>query len=287
MGSTVRNHVWAGRRFCWAGAPGLTAPSDAKASKGRRREPKLGRGRGVGLGSPRSLLGPAPPRPQEPGSAFLQLGVSLEQQLQVLFKVLEEYDWSAFAVITSLHPGHALFLEGVRAVADASYLGWQLLDVLTLELGPGGTRAHTQRLLRQLDAPVLVAYCSREEAEVLFEEAAQAGLVGPGHVWLVPSLALGSTDTPPTAFPVGLISVVTESWRLSLRQKVRDGVAILALGAHGYRLQHGTLPAPAGDCRSHPGPVSPARESFYRWAPAQGMRVEGREAGVHFRGPGW
>ncbi|KAM7068449.1 glutamate receptor ionotropic, NMDA 2C isoform 2-T2 [Molossus nigricans] len=202
--------------------------------------------------------------PKEPGSAFLQLGVSLEQQLQVLFKVLEEYDWSAFAVITSLHPGHALFLEGVRAVADASYLSWQLLDVVTLELGPGGTRAHTQRLLRQLDAPVLVAYCSREEAEVLFEEAAQAGLVGPGHVWLVPSLALGSTDTPPTVFPVGLISVVTESWRLSLRQKVRDGVAILALGAHGYRRQHGALPAPAGDCRSHPGPVSPARESYYR-----------------------
>ncbi|XP_006997796.1 glutamate receptor ionotropic, NMDA 2C isoform X1 [Peromyscus maniculatus bairdii] len=202
--------------------------------------------------------------PKEPGSAFLQLGVSLEQQLQVLFKVLEEYDWSAFAVITSLHPGHALFLEGVRAVADASYLSWRLLDVLTLELGPGGPRARTQRLLRQVDAPVLVAYCSREEAEVLFAEAAQAGLVGPGHVWLVPNLALGSTDAPPAAFPVGLISVVTESWRLSLRQKVRDGVAILALGAHSYRRQYGTLPAPAGDCRSHPGPVSPARQAFYR-----------------------
>uniref|UniRef100_A0A667IKR1 Glutamate receptor n=1 Tax=Lynx canadensis TaxID=61383 RepID=A0A667IKR1_LYNCA len=202
--------------------------------------------------------------PKEPGSAFLQLGVSLEQQLQVLFKVLEEYDWSAFAVITSLHPGHALFLEGVRAVADASYLSWRLLDVLTLELGPGGQRAHIQRLLRQLDAPVLVAYCSREEAEVLFAEAAQAGLVGPGHVWLVPSLALGSTDAPPAAFPVGLISVVTESWRLSLRQKVRDGVAILALGAHGYQRQHGALPSPAGDCRGHPGPISPARKAFYR-----------------------
>uniref|UniRef100_A0A8C4MKL7 Glutamate receptor n=1 Tax=Equus asinus asinus TaxID=83772 RepID=A0A8C4MKL7_EQUAS len=202
--------------------------------------------------------------PKEPGSAFLQLGVSLEQQLQVLFKVLEEYDWSAFAVITSLHPGHALFLDGVRAVADASYVGWRLLNVLTLELGPGGPRARTQRLLRQVDAPVLVAYCSREEAEVLFAEAAQAGLVGPGHVWLVPNLALGSTDAPPASFPVGLISVVTESWRLSLRQKVRDGVAILALGAHGYRRQHGALPAPAGDCRSHPGPVSAAREAFYR-----------------------
>uniref|UniRef100_A0A8C7AZ24 Glutamate receptor n=1 Tax=Neovison vison TaxID=452646 RepID=A0A8C7AZ24_NEOVI len=201
------------------------------------------------------------------GSAVVltpKVPVQTHQQLQVLFKVLEEYDWSAFAVITSLHPGHALFLEGVRAAADASYLSWRLLDVLTLELGPGGQRAHIQRLLRQVDAPVLVAYCSREEAEVLFAEAAQAGLVGPGHVWLVPSLALGSTDAPPAVFPVGLISVVTESWRLSLRQKVRDGVAILALGAHSYQRQHGALPSPAGDCRGHPGPVSPAREAFYR-----------------------
>lgn len=232
--------------------------------QGFRSRERWGQGRRARLIPPRPPLRPATPRPQEPGSAFLQLGVSLEQQLQVLFKVLEEYDWSAFAVITSLHPGHALFLEGVRAVADASYLSWRLLDVLTLELGPGGPRARTQRLLRQVDAPVLVAYCSREEAEVLFAEAAQAGLVGPGHVWLVPNLALGSTDAPPAAFPVGLISVVTESWRLSLRQKVRDGVAILALGAHSYRRQYGTLPAPAGDCRSHPGPVSPARQAFYR-----------------------
>ncbi|XP_058140663.1 glutamate receptor ionotropic, NMDA 2C isoform X2 [Dasypus novemcinctus] len=202
--------------------------------------------------------------PKEPGSAFLQLGVSVEQQLHVLFKVLEEYGWSAFAVVTSLHPGRALFLDAVRAVTDAGHVGWRLLDVLTLELGPGGPRTRTQRLLRQLDAPVLVAYCARDEAEVLFAEAAQAGLVGPGHVWLVPSLALGSTDAPPAAFPVGLISVVTESWRLSLRQKVRDGVAILALGAHGYQRHHGALPAPAGDCRGHPGPVGPAREAFYR-----------------------
>lgn len=267
MGRGSRSHVGAGRcRGC--GNPSILCSLGVGTTfRGGGR-----RGREAELSPPRPASDHAHcPAPQEPGSAFLQLGVSLEQQLQVLFKVLEEYDWSAFAVITSLHPGHSLFLEGVRAVADASYLSWRLLDVLTLELGPGGPRARTQRLLRQVDAPVLVAYCSREEAEVLFAEAAQAGLVGPGHVWLVPNLALGSTDAPPAAFPVGLISVVTESWRLSLRQKVRDGVAILALGAHGYRRQHGILPAPAGDCHSHPGPVSPAREAFYRWAPGPGM----------------
>ncbi|XP_068932584.1 glutamate receptor ionotropic, NMDA 2C [Petaurus breviceps papuanus] len=202
--------------------------------------------------------------PKEPGSSFLQLGVSIEQQIQVIFKVLEEYDWSSFAVITSFHPGYAVFLEGVRSFTEASYLGWELQDILTLELSPGSPSSRIQRLLRQLDAQVLVAYCSREEAEYLFSVAEEEGLVGPGYVWVVPSLALGSTEAPPSVFPVGLISVVTESWRLSLRQKVRDGVAIVALGAHGYLRYHGDLPAPARDCHAPAEPISPAGEAFYR-----------------------
>uniref|UniRef100_F6PSD1 Glutamate receptor ionotropic, NMDA 2C n=1 Tax=Monodelphis domestica TaxID=13616 RepID=F6PSD1_MONDO len=202
--------------------------------------------------------------PKEPGSSFLQLGVSIEQQIQVIFKVLEEYDWSSFAVITSFHPGYAVFLEGIRSFTEASYLGWELQDILTLELSPGSPSSRVQRLLRQLDAQVLVAYCSREEAEYLFAVAEEEGLVGPGYVWVVPSLALGSTEAPSSVFPVGLISVVTESWRLSLRQKVRDGVAIVALGAHGYLRYHGDLPAPARDCHAPTEPVSPAGEAFYR-----------------------
>ncbi|XP_074080725.1 glutamate receptor ionotropic, NMDA 2C isoform X1 [Macrotis lagotis] len=202
--------------------------------------------------------------PKEPGSFFLQLGVSIEQQIQVIFKVLEEYDWSSFAVITSFHPGYAVFLEGIRSFTEASYLGWELQDILTLELSPGSPSSRVQRLLRQLDAQVLVAYCSREEAEFLFAVAEEEGLVGPGYVWVVPSLALGSTEAPPPVFPVGLISVVTESWRLSLRQKVRDGVAIMALGAHGYLRYHGDLPAPARDCQAPVEPISPSGEAFYR-----------------------
>uniref|UniRef100_A0A6I8PEY9 Glutamate receptor n=1 Tax=Ornithorhynchus anatinus TaxID=9258 RepID=A0A6I8PEY9_ORNAN len=202
--------------------------------------------------------------PKEPGSAFLQLGVSLEQQIQVMFKVLEEYNWGSFSVITSLHPGYSLFLEGVRAFTDASYFGWELQDTLTLELGPGTAGSSTQRLLRQLDTEVLVAYCSREEAEVLFAAAGQAGLLGPGYVWVVPSVAVGSTEAPPPVFPVGLISVVTDAWRLNLLQKVRDGVTILALGAHSYRRRYGALPPPARDCRETPGPAGSARDGFYR-----------------------
>uniref|UniRef100_A0A8B9ZE99 Glutamate receptor n=1 Tax=Anas platyrhynchos TaxID=8839 RepID=A0A8B9ZE99_ANAPL len=200
--------------------------------------------------------------PKEPGSAFLQLGVSIEQQIQVIFKVLEEYDWGSFAVITSLYPGYNIFLDVIRAFTDASYFGWELQEVLTFEMSQERSGSRTQRLLRQLDAQVLIAYCSRDEAEFLFSMAEQAGLVGPGYVWIVPSLTVGNMELPPASFPVGLISVVTESWKLSLRQKVRDGVAIIAMGAAGFFRAHGFLPDVGRDCRAPAGAV--ANSSFYR-----------------------
>ncbi|NXG29297.1 NMDE3 protein, partial [Dromaius novaehollandiae] len=200
--------------------------------------------------------------PKEPGSAFLQLGVSIEQQIQVIFKVLEEYDWGSFAVITSLYPGYNIFLDVIRSFTDASYFGWELQDVLTFEMSQEQSSSRMQRLLRQLDAQVLLVYCSRQEAEYLFAMAEQAGLVGPGYVWIVPSLTVGNMERPPASFPVGLISVVTESWKLSLRQKVRDGVAIIAMGAASFFRAHGYLPDVGRDCRAPAGTT--ANSSFYR-----------------------
>ncbi|KFZ52195.1 Glutamate receptor ionotropic, NMDA 2C, partial [Antrostomus carolinensis] len=201
--------------------------------------------------------------PKEPGSAFLQLGVSIEQQIQVIFKVLEEYDWGSFAVITSLYPGYNIFLDVIRSFTDASYFGWELQEVLTFEMSQERSSSRTQRLLRQIDAQVLIVYCSREEAEYLFAMAEEAGLVGPGYVWIVPSLTVGNMEVPPSSFPVGLISVVTESWKLSLRQKVRDGVAIIAMGAASFFQAHGYLPEVGRDCRA-PSGATATNTSFYR-----------------------
>ncbi|NXG69248.1 NMDE3 protein, partial [Baryphthengus martii] len=201
--------------------------------------------------------------PKEPGSAFLQLGVSIEQQIQVIFKVLEEYDWSSFTVITSLYPGYNIFLDVIRSFTDASYFGWELQEVVTFEMSQERSDSRTQRILRQIDAQVLIVYCSREEAEYLFAMAEQAGLVGPGYIWIVPSLTVGNMEVPPTSFPVGLISVVTESWKLSLRQKVRDGVAIIAMGAASFFRAHGYLPEVGRDCWAPAGPTM-TNNSFYR-----------------------
>ncbi|MED6250800.1 hypothetical protein ATANTOWER_010207, partial [Ataeniobius toweri] len=183
------------------------------------------------------------------GSSFLQMGASLEQQVICMFKILEEYDWAEFAVITSLMPGYDTFVDIVQSYTDTSYFLWNLQDILSLEMSVGTNDLKTKRMLQQLDSQVLLAYCSHEEAQYLFSLAAELGLLGPGYIWILPSLAVGNPNSPPPAtFPVGVIGVITDQWRKSLRQRVREGVAIVAKGAESFKRVYGFIPEGHGDC---------------------------------------
>ncbi|XP_076616863.1 glutamate receptor ionotropic, NMDA 2C-like isoform X2 [Chaetodon auriga] len=183
------------------------------------------------------------------GSSFLQMGASLEQQIVCMFKLMEEYDWGEFAVITSLLPGYDTFVHIVQSYTDTSYFLWNLQDILSLEMSVGSNDAKTKRMLQQVDSRVLLVYCSYEEAQYLFLNAAEVGLLGPGYIWILPSLAVGNPDSPPPdSFPVGVIGVITDQWRKSLRQRVREGVAIVAKGAESFKKQYGFIPEGHGDC---------------------------------------
>ncbi|XP_043941095.1 glutamate receptor ionotropic, NMDA 2C [Protopterus annectens] len=202
--------------------------------------------------------------PKEHGSNFLQLGASIEQQINVIFKVLEEYDWGSFAIITSLYPGYHEFIDHVTSFIDTSFFGWELQDTLTFEMTREESTSKTQRLLRQIDAQVLIVYCSSEEAEYLFEVAGDAGLIGPGYVWIIPSLVVGNMEHPPESFPVGLISVMTDRWKMHLRQRVRDGIALIAKGAETFLHEHSELPRMNTDCKASPGPLV-LNNTLYRY----------------------
>lgn len=116
----------------------------------------------------------------------------------------------------------------------------------------------------QVDSQVLLAYCSYEEAQFLFRQAAEVGLLGPGYIWILPSLAVGNPDSPPPdSFPVGVIGVITDQWRKSLRQRVREGVAIVAKGAESFKKQYGFIPEGHGDC-SKPSKHS-ENHTLFRW----------------------
>lgn len=102
-----------------------------------------------------------------------------------------------------------------------------------------------------MDSQVLLAYCSYEEAQYLFQRADEVGLLGPGYIWILPSLAVGNPDSPPPiSFPIGLIGVITDHWRKSLRQRVREGVAIVAKGAESFRKARGFVPEGHSDCNT-------------------------------------
>ncbi|XP_056285816.1 glutamate receptor ionotropic, NMDA 2C-like [Pseudoliparis swirei] len=183
------------------------------------------------------------------GSSFLQMGASLEQQIISMFKLMEEYDWGEFAVITSLLPGYDTFVDIVESYTDTSYFLWKLQDILTLEMSVGVNDARTKRMLQQVDSQVLMAYCSYEEAQYLFRQGAEVGLLGPGYIWMLTSQAVGNPDSPPpVSFPIGVIGVITDQWSKSLRQRVREGVAIVAKGAESFKNQYGFIPEGHGDC---------------------------------------
>ncbi|XP_061080362.1 LOW QUALITY PROTEIN: glutamate receptor ionotropic, NMDA 2C-like [Conger conger] len=197
------------------------------------------------------------------GSAFLQLGSSIEQQVNGMFKVMEEYNWDNFAVVTSLYPGYEAYVDYIRSFADTSYFLWDLQDVLTFDMSEGTSDIRARRVLQQIDAQVLLVYCSHEEAQYLFRIAADVGLVGPGYIWMLPSIAVGNPDLPPPdSFPVGLIGIITARWKLSLRRRVRDGVAIVVKGVQSFRAAQGPLPEEHADCKGPPR--APSNNTLFR-----------------------
>ena len=91
---------------------------------------------------------------QESGSIYLQFTCSTSLQLEVIFEVLEEYDWTAFSVVTTRHHGYEDFLAMVEGMTDGSFIGWEKKSVVILNVtdDPGGAR--TKRLLKDNEAQV-------------------------------------------------------------------------------------------------------------------------------------
>lgn len=168
----------------------------------------------------------------------------------MIFEVLEEYDWTAFAVVTTLFPGYEDFVGYVEVLTDGSFIGWEHRGVLTLNLtdDPEGTRLRRQ--LREVTAQIRLLYCSRDEAEAIFRAARDAGLTGPGYIWFLVGTNLGGSDQLPEHLPAGLFAVLSAGWRDDLQHRVRNGVAIVAKGAEALLRDYGFIPEFHHDCRA-------------------------------------
>uniref|UniRef100_A0A3Q0QXQ5 Receptor ligand binding region domain-containing protein n=1 Tax=Amphilophus citrinellus TaxID=61819 RepID=A0A3Q0QXQ5_AMPCI len=172
-------------------------------------------------------------------SMFFQFGPSIEQQASVMLNIMEEYDWYIFSIVTTYYPGHQDFVNKVRSTIENSFVGWELEEVLLLDMSVDDGDSKIQNQLKKLQSPVILLYCTKEEASTIFEVAHSVGLTGYGFTWIVPSLVAGDADHVPSVFPTGLISVSYDEWDYNIEARVRDAVAVIATATSTMILDRG------------------------------------------------
>lgn len=82
-------------------------------------------------------------------------------------------------------------------------MGWELEEVLLLDMSVDDGDSKIQNQMKKLQSPVILLYCTKEEASTIFEVAHSVGLTGYGFTWIVPSLVAGDAEHVPSVFPTG------------------------------------------------------------------------------------
>ncbi|XP_061080109.1 glutamate receptor ionotropic, NMDA 2B-like [Conger conger] len=195
---------------------------------------------------------------KDDNSMFFQFGPSIEQQASVMLNIMEEYDWYIFSIVTTYYPGYKDFVNKIRSTIENSFVGWELEEVLLLDMSAEDGDLKIQNQLKKLQSPVMLLYCTKEEASTIFQVAHSVGLTGYGYTWIVPSLAAGDADTVPAEFPTGLISVSYDEWDYGLEARVRDGVAIIAMATATMMLDRGPHTLLKSECHGAPDKKGPS-----------------------------
>ncbi|XP_072890064.1 glutamate receptor ionotropic, NMDA 2B-like [Hemitrygon akajei] len=187
---------------------------------------------------------------KDDSSMFFQFGPSIEQQASVMLNVMEEYDWYIFSIVTSYFPGYQEFINKIRSTIENSFVGWEMEEVMSLDISVDDRETKIQNQLKKLQSPVILLFCTKDEATYIFEVAESVGLTGYGYIWIVPSTVTGNTDIILPEFPTGLISVSYDEWDYGLPARVRDGVAIITTAASTMLAEHKEIMEPKTSCYS-------------------------------------
>ncbi|XP_030635970.1 glutamate receptor ionotropic, NMDA 2A [Chanos chanos] len=206
-------------------------------------------------------------------SSFFQFGASLQQEALLMLAIMEEYDWHVFSIVTSKFPGYQEFISTLRVTVDHSFVRWDLQSVVTLDGVDPDAKAHVQ--LKRIQSPVILLYCSKDEAEFILDEARSLGLTGAGYVWIVPSLTTGNPEQTPEVFPAGMISISYDEWDYPLERRVRDAIGIMSSAAAAMFREEGQIPEGTASCygQSEKPKVPPSALRRYM----MGVSLEGRD----------
>uniref|UniRef100_A0A8C9X3K6 Glutamate receptor n=1 Tax=Sander lucioperca TaxID=283035 RepID=A0A8C9X3K6_SANLU len=198
-------------------------------------------------------------------STFFQFGAALQQEALLMLSIMEEYDWHIFSIVTSKFPGYQDFISTLKITVDHSFVRWDLQSVVTLDAVDGDPNSKSHIALKRIQSPVILLYCSKDEAVYILEEARSLGLIGAGYIWIVSSLTTGNPDFTPEVFPLGMISVSYDDWEYPLDTRVRDGVGIISSAATSMLREKGELPEAQSSCYSTPSDRSPGKHMMHVW----------------------
>ncbi|XP_074866599.1 glutamate receptor ionotropic, NMDA 2A [Carettochelys insculpta] len=179
-------------------------------------------------------------------STFFQFGASVQQEAIVMLKVMQDYDWHVFSLVTSTFPGYRDFISFIKTTVENSFVGWDMQNVITLDTAIGD--AKTQIQLKKIHSSVILLYCSKDEAVYILDEARSLGLTGYDFFWIVPSLVSGNTEITPKEFPTGLISASYDEWDYSLETRVRDSLGIISTAASAMLEKYSFIPEAKTSC---------------------------------------
>uniref|UniRef100_A0A8C9W5G2 Glutamate receptor n=1 Tax=Scleropages formosus TaxID=113540 RepID=A0A8C9W5G2_SCLFO len=179
-------------------------------------------------------------------STFFQFGASIQQEALLMLNIMEEYDWHVFSIVTSKFPGYKDFISILKSTVENSFVGWELQSTVTLDAVDGDLKSQVQ--LKRIQSPVILLYCSKDEAVYILEEARSLGLTGFGYIWIVPSLTTGNPEFTPEQFPSGMISVSYDDWDYPLEMRVRDGLGIITTAAVSMLEEYGDIPEAKTNC---------------------------------------
>ncbi|KAJ8345061.1 hypothetical protein SKAU_G00292540 [Synaphobranchus kaupii] len=180
-------------------------------------------------------------------STFFQFGASIQQEALAMLNIMEEYDWHVFSIVTSKYPGYKDFIAILKTTVDNSFVGWDLQNTITLD-ALDALDMRTSIQLKKIHSPVILLYCSKDEATFVLEEARTLGLTGFGFIWIVPSITTGNTEVTADEVPLGMISVSYDEWDYPLEARVRDGLGIITSAAAAMLEEFGDIPEAKTSC---------------------------------------
>ncbi|GAB6025888.1 hypothetical protein CHUAL_011862 [Chamberlinius hualienensis] len=145
----------------------------------------------------------------------MQMAPSVGHQSAAMLSILKRYSWHQFSIVTSRSAGHREFIQAVRDQMAQMQQIFRFTMLATVKVDTQEEPEVIKNKLAELlntDTRIILLYCNRAEAAIIFSAATELGLVGESYMWIITQSAVGKvTEFAPESFPIGTFGVYFDS----------------------------------------------------------------------------